>query len=314
MPQDQGIAGRVTVKIVPPPAAFAARIWPRCAVTTTSSSEYGASKEQDRVGPLAVSSPIVHEVRSGDRHRREQIEGTRVIGLNDRQLLELQADALFTHDARGRIRRVNEPDGDRAPRFFFARSGEGAIWRCRDDLPHAMVRDLDRLAAEEPSGHDLREEPRHLSAFVAVLEPNGAATVIESGPAYRFPTVIPDPVAIRRIERADIPLLGRIAPDLDQIAREFERREPRMAVIEDGAAVCLCYSARLTDRAAEAGVMTLEAYRGRGYAPLAVAAWARAVRASGRIPLYSTSWDNRSSQAVARRLGLIQYGTDLSIE
>ncbi|HZS91689.1 MAG TPA: GNAT family N-acetyltransferase, partial [Chloroflexota bacterium] len=45
-----------------------------------------------------------------------------------------------------------------------------------------------------------------------------------------------------------------------------------------------------------------------------VAGWARAIRASGRIPLYSTSWDNHASQAVARKLGLVQYGTDLSLE
>jgi len=86
-----------------------------------------------------------------------------------------------------------------------------------------------------------------------------------------------------------------------------------MAVVEDDEAVSLCFSARLTERAAEAGVQTLEAYRGRGYAPAAVIAWAHAIRATGQIPLYSTSWDNRASQAVARKLGLVQYGVDLSL-
>jgi RimJ/RimL family protein N-acetyltransferase len=60
--------------------------------------------------------------------------------------------------------------------------------------------------------------------------------------------------------------------------------------------------------AAEAGVETLEAFRGRGLATAAVACWARAVQRSGRLALYSTSWDNAPSQAVARRLSARLYG------
>jgi predicted GNAT family acetyltransferase len=104
-----------------------------------------------------------------------------------------------------------------------------------------------------------------------------------------------------------------MAWDLDEAAREFEGREPFMAIVEADAAVSLCHSARLTAQAAEAGVETLEAYRGRGYAPNVVAGWAHAIRATGRTPLYSTAWHNFASQAVARRLGLLQYGTNLSI-
>ncbi|MDQ3856704.1 MAG: GNAT family N-acetyltransferase, partial [Chloroflexota bacterium] len=35
---------------------------------------------------------------------------------------------------------------------------------------------------------------------------------------------------------------------------------------------------------------------------------------TGKVPLYSTSWDNSASQAVARKLGLVQYATDLSLD
>jgi len=63
----------------------------------------------------------------------------------------------------------------------------------------------------------------------------------------------------------------------------------------------------------EAGVETAPPYRGRGHAAQVVAAWARAVLELGRVPLYSTSWQNEASRAVARKLSLIRFGDDLHI-
>src|SRR5437763_600105 len=106
---------------------------------------------------------------------------------SDFQLLQLQVDALFTHDLHGRICYVNEPGGDRAPRFFFGRSREGNLWRCRDDLAEETVRALDELASTAPVHAKLHAELRNLAAFLAVLQPAGGSASIESGPAYRFP-------------------------------------------------------------------------------------------------------------------------------
>jgi hypothetical protein len=241
--------------------------------------------------------------------------GHGVTSISDLQLLHLQAEALFTHDERGRILHVNEPEGARAPRFFFARSKDGNLWRCRDDVAGETVRVLEELAADEPVRDDLRAEPRNLPEFLAALRAEQGSTSSEvryAGPAYGFPDELP-PTTVVCITPADLHLLQLLSWDLVATARGFERYEPFMAVIEDGAVVSLCHSARLTDRAAEAGAETLEAYRGRGYAARTIAGWAHAIRATGRIPLYSTSWDNRASQAVARRLRLIQYGTDVSV-
>ena len=90
-------------------------------------------------------------------------------------------------------------------------------------------------------------------------------------------------------------------------------RAPMMAIVEDGYPVSICSCARRSDKAAEAGLETAEAFRGRGYGPRVTAAWALAVRASGRIPLYSTSWDNAASLAVARKLGLVAYAGNWSL-
>ena len=96
-------------------------------------------------------------------------------------------------------------------------------------------------------------------------------------------------------------------------AAEISGRSPVVAVIEDGDAVSVCFCARRSGAAAEAGLETATAFRGRGLGPQVAAAWALAVRASGRIPLYSASWSNGASLSVARKLGLVGYASGWSL-
>lgn len=84
-------------------------------------------------------------------------------------------------------------------------------------------------------------------------------------------------------------------------------------LIEDGAVVSACYSARRTAAACEAGVDTEESYRGRGYAPLVVAGRRTVVELTGAVPLYSTTWDNAASLIVARKLSIVPYAETLSL-
>ena len=86
-----------------------------------------------------------------------------------------------------------------------------------------------------------------------------------------------------------------------------------LAIVENGDPVSICFCARRSGVAAEAGVQTAEAYRGRGYGADVTAAWALAIRTSGRIPLYSTSWTNHASLAVARKLSLVAYASSWSL-
>jgi predicted GNAT family acetyltransferase len=53
--------------------------------------------------------------------------------------------------------------------------------------------------------------------------------------------------------------------------------------------------------------------RRRGYAAQVVTAWAATVRDIGRVPLYSTPWQNEASLAVAHRLSLLKFGSDLHL-
>lgn len=205
---------------------------------------------------------------------------------------------------------LNEQDGELAPRLFLVRTTEGNIWRLRHDLPDALAAELADILTGEPPLGDPTEPAEALPRLIAALTTTAPVKRVWSGPAWWIPdgggvlgdittTLIDDPVVLR----AGFPGWAR---DLTLVG-------PYVAVIERGEAVTACCCGRTSERASEAGVETLEGFRGRGFASAVVAAWATEVQRARRLPLYSTSWDNVASQAVARRLGLCLYGADLHI-
>jgi RimJ/RimL family protein N-acetyltransferase len=233
------------------------------------------------------------------------------------ELARIHAEGLFVHDAANRLLRVNEPDPDHpAPRFFLTRTATGNLWRTRYDVPATLAKDLEGYAADEPVIADiakLREPPRHAAEYRDILGrvAPGTKLSIDEGPAYYLPdlpsptgsgTVTVTPESVRVLE-PNYPYTRSLLPE----------RSPVVARIVDGEAVSVCFSARITAEAAEAGVETVERHRGHGYATEVVQGWAAAVRATGRWPLYSTSWANKASQALAARLQAVQYGVDFSI-
>jgi hypothetical protein len=230
--------------------------------------------------------------------------------LSDTETVSLQAETLYTHDAAGRLLRLREPNGGPAPRFFLGRSGSGRIARFRADVSGDAVRAIEAVLSVEPITADLQADPAALAAIRDILAREAPVRQEYRGPAYYFPDQIAWPPDVVAITRANAGLGGQ---GFSWLIDEVDGRQPCCAVLRDGAAVALCFCARRGARAAEAGVETLEPYRGLGYASAVTAAWALAVRALGLIPLYSTSWDNLASQAVARRLGLVRYGADLHL-
>ena len=234
---------------------------------------------------------------------------------SDWDLMQIQVSALYRHDDRQRLLAVNEPGDPRPddpppPRLFLGRTWEGHLWRFRHDLPESSIVELDAVLRTEPVATDLSQLPRCLPALQATLARDSPLAGMWSGPAWRFPDEIP----------ASEHIVINVTPENEDLVRpvllddDLPWRLPCLALVVDGRLASLCFSSRNTPIAAEAGVDTLEEFRGRGYAQAVVAAWARAVRAEGRIPLYSTSWDNLASRSVARKLGLVLYGADFSIE
>jgi RimJ/RimL family protein N-acetyltransferase len=224
--------------------------------------------------------------------------------------MRMHVRALFTVDCAGQLLRVNEPDGGPAPRFFIGWTYEGNLCRFRNDLDPSLIAGLNALCQAQPIGRDTEPGPDQVEPFIICLSRYAPVARIWTGPAYHFPARLPDAGAAIRLtpDTADV-----LSPWLESWSGDVRSGVPMTAVLENGKAVSVCSSVRITREAHEAGVETHPSFRGRGHAVAAVRAWARIVREMGCAPLYSTSWQNRASLAVARKLGLIQFGNDLHL-
>ena len=217
---------------------------------------------------------------------------------------DLHLRTCFVLDASNRIVATREPSTAPAPAFCFVRSATACVWAVRSDVPANVAAELNALARDETPNANLREAPAHAERYASLL---GGSTA--SGPAFSFPDTLPDPGEVALVD--DLRALERNFTGW--VAKEIPGRSPIVAILEDGHAVSACFSARRSDVAAEAGLETAQAFRGRGLGPRVTAAWAIAVRAAGLTPLYSTGWDNDASLAVARKLRLHAYASNWGV-
>ncbi len=181
-----------------------------------------------------------------------------------------------------------------------------SVRQCPQTSPPAWT----RSSGPSPPPRGLEAAPQCLKELTALLESQAPVTDVSSGPAWLVPesTAIPEGIAVTSTLSPDQ------VRDADQLfASDLAPTLPYAAVVVDGQVASLCSCSRITPDVAEAGLVTVTEHRGRGYAVAATAAWAAAVRETGRLPLYSTSWDNHSSRRVAAKLNLRLYGADFSM-
>jgi hypothetical protein len=228
-------------------------------------------------------------------------------------LLRQHADVLFLTDPSGHLTAINEPDAEAPPRLFLARGRGSHLIRFRGDVPEQTVEACRAIAPELPPW---TSEPSVTSLFEPLrvaLGGHAPITSEERGPAFRFGDRVASAgdAATVLIDERSAHLLERHFPYTRSV---LAWRSPVVGVVQDGWVVSACFSARKTSAAAEAGVVTEEPYRGRGLAPIVVSGWREVVEGMGAPqPLYSTSWDNAASLAVARKLRLIPYAETLSL-
>lgn len=227
--------------------------------------------------------------------------------------MAMQTETLFTSDLSGRLLYVNEPfdpTGNPAPLVFVGQSDDSAVCRFRHDIPLELCDELEQLV-ERYRAHAVAEPPSLRDRLRLRIEMAGLriGRVFE-GPAYYFPH---DPKQDHECVVVDASRANLMRKHLGDLIPELDANEPCIVMIVDGDAVSVCRTVRRSSHAAEAGVFTADGYRGRGFAPRVVGHWASITSTLGLMPLYSTSWDNHASQRVAAKLGLVQYGTDLSL-
>jgi GNAT superfamily N-acetyltransferase len=229
------------------------------------------------------------------------------------ELARLHVESAFELDARGRTVRVREPEDvpQAHPRFYLVRTGQGNVALVSAGLPQPVAERLLELVAEEPPlGGTLEAPPVHREEYIEALREDGPIGLEYAGPAFVLPDGIVAPSGPVRIAAENAGLLER---HFAWAREHLERRQPVWVAVEDGAAVAICHCARVPGPAIEAGVETVEAYRGRGLATGVVAAWAAELRSRRVVPLYSTSWGSTASRRIAARLGGELYGVTFSL-
>ena len=217
---------------------------------------------------------------------------------------EIQLHTLFVLNEQRRIVSTREQHPQPGPRFALIRDAEQSVWAARADVPEHVTQQLSELARAEPPVRDFRSEPLHANRYTSLLGGR-----LDCGPVFTFPeslTHAGDIVPVTDVAQLEQNFRGWTADEIPQCS-------PIMAVMEEGHGISVCFCARRTPLAAEAGVETAPPFRGRGLGGRVTAAWALAMREAGRLPLYSTSWSNAPSLGIARKLALNMVGVDWSL-
>jgi RimJ/RimL family protein N-acetyltransferase len=218
------------------------------------------------------------------------------------ELLAIQAEG--SRDDRGRI------VGSRGITIACADNAQ-ALW-IGAELPDAVATELTAAFDRAP-----RTIPTEAPPALALCERILGDTSLErtAGPIYLIPpdTQFASALDIERSDASRGDALRQANPGNWHPVEWTELLDGKLgpwAIATAGDRVAsICHTpGPVTPRAAECGVWTDPELRGRGHAAAVTAAWAELVRDSSLYLFYSTSAENRSSQAVAHRLQLELLG------
>ncbi len=238
--------------------------------------------------------------------------------MTDLELLQVQLSSAFVFDGDGRIVCQNDPDRTAASRAVLSGCARGNLCFFHRDVAEEQAQEIRTLFATEPPLASRTSLPVHLGAYRALLSSGHAEVLVSPGVNFVLPHSVDfasDGVIVRSDTEEGHSLYERFARDgmpESLVALGFkdvgELWAPWCAVLVEGEVASLGFAARLGDRGADIGVITVPAFRGRGLAAAVTAVWATLPELESRRLFYSTAQTNVSSQRVAARLGLRVIG------
>ncbi len=237
--------------------------------------------------------------------------------------LAIQAATLYELTEAGRLCCCNSPDRSPAPRMWMAGSADGNVVRFGVDITEKTARAIEALVAREPPMSGAHSAPFHVEKYVEILGSEAPVNEVSRGITYTLPNSLQYEHSTRVVSSQTpegAQLLACLEADgmpEDLVDMGFvdpsDFWPPWCVALQEGTIVSIAFAARVSSVGAEEGVVTPPAFRGRGFAAAATAAWASLPVLVDHALFYSTNAANVSSQRVAHRLRLPFLGSSLSI-
>lgn len=197
--------------------------------------------------------------------------------MNTEYLINIQLNlACVRRNARGYLVQFQCDNPDPAARLYIYHDAQDYYRFIRDDVP-SVLREHLKLLRETTVFNEIAQ-------IQQTLGEHKPCNTIFRGKTYIFP---------------------KEALNLAYDDSEIVYDGSTCQIIQNNEIVAFCASVREDGAAAEAWVYTHDAHRGKNYGQIVALAWARRVAQKGKIPFYTHSIDNLSSQKLVEKLPFI---------
>lgn len=243
------------------------------------------------------------------------------------ELLRIELGTLFGLNDLNEIQYENEPEPSLGPLFWLGGCEDGFVQGYGIDVDNGTIARTQRLLNTETRSSD-PDDLQHIDEYISIfteakLKKKGIEHNI--GLTHRLPHNLTHetstPCILLRSNSGEGQALLRHwqANGIPQNLRKVGFATPEdiwrpwcLALVDDEVA-SVAFTARISDQGAELGLVTIDAYRGKGLGAAATAGWTWFPEFAGKELFYSADVQNESSQRVVERLGLERIGWSLRI-